>query len=96
MDTIVHLLGMFLKRPRRQPVCSDSEVIALSLIGECKGWDVERDRLSNMQSHDDLFPQLPSQSRFLSTAAPSDGRDELDSPNAALAVGFGPGSAVCD
>jgi len=64
VDTIVQPLAMFLKRPGPQPVCSDSEVIALSLIGECKGWDVETELLSNMQAHADLFPHLPSQSRF--------------------------------
>lgn len=64
VDTIVQPLAMLLKRPGPQPVCSDSEVIALSLIGECKGWDVETELLSNMQAHDDLFPHLPSQSRF--------------------------------
>lgn len=64
VDTIVQPLAKVLKRPGPQPVCSDSEVIALSLIGECKGWDVETELLSNMQAHDDLFPQLPSQSRF--------------------------------
>jgi hypothetical protein len=64
VDTIVQPLARFWKRPGPQPVCSDSEVIALSLIGECKGWDVETELLSNMQAHDDLFPHLPSQSRF--------------------------------
>jgi hypothetical protein len=64
VDTIVQSMAMLLKRPGPQPVCSDSEVIALSIIGECKGWDVETEFLSNMQAHDDLFPHLPSQSRF--------------------------------
>jgi hypothetical protein len=64
VDTIVQPLAMVLKRPGPQPGCSDSEVIALSLIGECKGWDVETEFLSNMQAHNDLFPHLPSQSRF--------------------------------
>ena len=45
-------------------MCSDSELIALCLIGECKGWDVETELLSNMQAHRDLFPHLPEQSRF--------------------------------
>lgn len=64
VDTIVQSMAMLLKRPGPQPVCSDSEVIALSLIGECKGWDVETELLSHMQAHTDLFPYLPSQSRF--------------------------------
>lgn len=51
-------------RPGPAPHCSDSELITLCLIGECKGWDVETELLSHMQAHRDLFPVLPSQSRF--------------------------------
>jgi len=36
----------------------------MALISECKGWDMETDLLSNWQSHRDLFPHIPSQSRF--------------------------------
>jgi hypothetical protein len=38
--------------------------MAMSLIGECRGWDVETEMLSNWNEHRDLFPHLPSQSRF--------------------------------
>ena len=64
VDTMIQPMGMLLKRPGPEPVCSDSELIALSLIGECKGWDVETELLSNMQAHRALFPHLPTQSRF--------------------------------
>jgi hypothetical protein len=64
VDDIVQQIQPLLKRPGPPPLCSDSEVMALSLIGECKGWDVETEMLSNMQSHDDLFPHIPEQSRF--------------------------------
>ena len=43
---------------------SDSELIAMTLVGECRGWDVETELLSNMQEHTELFPCIPSQSRF--------------------------------
>jgi hypothetical protein len=46
------------------PDCSNSELIAMTLVGECRGWDVETELLSNMKEHMDLFPCLPSQSRF--------------------------------
>jgi hypothetical protein len=36
----------------------------MTLLGECRGWDVETELLSNMQEHTDLFPCIPSQSRF--------------------------------
>jgi hypothetical protein len=64
VDTIVQQVGPLLKRPGPVPVCSDSEVITLSLVGECKGWDVETEWLSNMQTHRTWFPKLPTQRRF--------------------------------
>jgi hypothetical protein len=64
VDTMVQQLAPFLKRPGPEPACSDSELIALSLIGECKGWDMETELLSNMQAYRTLFPNLPTQSRF--------------------------------
>lgn len=46
------------------PDFSDSELLAVILIGESKGWDVETELLSNMRQHADLFPLLPTQTRF--------------------------------
>ena len=64
VDEICQQSATFLKRPGPKPVCSDSELIAMALIGECKGWDMETDLLSNWKSHQNLFPHIPSQSRF--------------------------------
>ena len=64
VDEICQQLSPFLKRSGPTPVCSDSELIAMTLISECKGWDVETELLSNWRSHRDLFPHIPSQSRF--------------------------------
>lgn len=64
IDTIVKSLGELLKRPGPEPDCSDSELLTMSLIGECKGWDQETELLSNMQPYKHLFPQIPSQSRY--------------------------------
>ncbi|MBN8619777.1 MAG: IS982 family transposase [Anaerolineae bacterium] len=36
----------------------------MTLISECVGWDVETEALSHWQSHRDLFPSIPSQSRY--------------------------------
>ena len=54
------------KRPGPAPECSDSELIAMALIGECRGWDQETELLNNWATyrHLNLFPQIPSQSRF--------------------------------
>jgi hypothetical protein len=52
------------RRPGPAPACSDSELITLVLVGECRGWDVETELLHQWQAHRDLFPVLPSQSRL--------------------------------
>ena len=64
IDEICQQMSSLLKRPGPTPECSDSELIAMILISECKGWDVETELLSNWRSHRDLFPTIPSQSRF--------------------------------
>jgi hypothetical protein len=63
-DDLCQQLEPFLRRPGPAPKCSDSELITLCLIGECKGWDKESDLLSNMKSFQHLFPNLPEKSRF--------------------------------
>lgn len=64
VDDIYQGLRPLLQRPGPEPVFSDSELLAVCLIGECKGWDKETELLSNMAAHRDLFPHLPGQSRF--------------------------------
>ncbi len=64
VDDIMQELAPILKRSGPAPVFSDSELIAICLIGECKGWDMETELLSNMADYRDLFPHLPEQSRF--------------------------------
>ena len=64
VDDMYKELEGHLRRPGPKPACSDSELIAISLIGECVGWDVETELLSHMQAHRDKFPIIPEQSRF--------------------------------
>jgi len=64
VDDLCHQLAPMLRRPGPAPRCSDSELLALCLIGECKGWDIETDLLSNMRAYPGLFPHLPEQSRL--------------------------------
>lgn len=64
VDDIYRGLRPYLSRPGPEPVFSDSELLAVSLIGECKGWDQETELLSNMGAYRELFPHLPGQSRF--------------------------------
>ena len=64
VDDIWKEIAPLLKRPGPTPMCSDSELITMALIGECRGWDKETEMLNNWQERRDLFPHIPSQSRF--------------------------------
>ncbi|MDH3568339.1 MAG: IS982 family transposase [Desulfobacteraceae bacterium] len=64
VDDIWQQIEPLFKRPGPQPECSDSELITLTLVGECRGWDVETEMLSHWREHRKLFPVIPSQSRF--------------------------------
>ena len=64
VDDIWLQIAPLFKRPGPSPVCSDSELVTMALVGECRGWDVETEMLSQWQEHKDLFPHIPTQSRF--------------------------------
>lgn len=64
VDDIWQEIAPLFDRPGPKPVCSDSELISMSLIGECRGWNLETDMLSQWREHRDLFPNIPTQSRF--------------------------------
>jgi hypothetical protein len=64
VDDIWQQMEPLFKRPGPQPECSDSELITMTLVGECRGWDVETEMLSHWREHRKLFPVIPSQSRF--------------------------------
>lgn len=64
VDDIWLKIAPFFKRPGPAPECPDSELLTMAIIGECRGWDVETEMLSQWQEHRDLFPVIPSQSRF--------------------------------
>ncbi len=62
-DTYRQISPLF-PRPGPQPLCSDSELMTMCLVSECNGWDVETNMLSEWTAHKELFPHIPSQSRF--------------------------------
>lgn len=64
VDDVMQQIGPLLKRRGPEPECRDSELITMVLVGECRGWDLETDMLSYWHEHRDLFPHIPSQSRF--------------------------------
>jgi hypothetical protein len=64
VDDFWQQIAPMFKRPGPAPQCSDSELITMVLVGECRGWDLETEMLSGWREHGDLFPQVPTQSRF--------------------------------
>lgn len=64
VDDIWKSIAPLFRRPGPVPECADSELIAMSLIGESKGWHMETELLSNWKTLRHLFPRIPSQSRF--------------------------------
>ena len=65
VDDICQQLRSYVRRPGPAPTsCSDSELLAMAIIGECRGHDMETELLSFWADHRALFPRLPSQSRF--------------------------------
>jgi hypothetical protein len=64
IDDIWQQIEPFFKRPGPKPLCSDSELLTLAIVGECRGWDVETEMLNYWHEHTELFPIIPSQSRF--------------------------------
>jgi hypothetical protein len=64
VDDIWQQIAPLFRRSGPQPKCSDSELITMTLVGECRGWNVETEMLSHWRGHRKLFPVIPSQSRF--------------------------------
>lgn len=64
VDDLWREIAPLFQRPGPAPDCSDSELLVMALVGECRGWNMETDLLSNWREHRDLFPHVPSQSRF--------------------------------
>jgi len=64
VDDIWQQIAPLFKRPGPSPECSDSELLTMALVGECREWDEETTMLSQWKEHQDLFPNIPTQSRF--------------------------------
>lgn len=64
VDDMYKQVAEHLTRPGPAAECSDSEVLTMALVGECRGWDMETVLLSHWREHRDLFPVQPTQSRF--------------------------------
>src|SRR6266566_2605356 len=78
VDDIWEQIAPFFKRPGPAPVCSDSELIAMALIGECRGWHRETERLRCGKAYRAMFHHIPSQSRFAPAPTERDASFQLD------------------
>jgi hypothetical protein len=63
-DDLWKQIAPWFHRPGPAPLCSDSELLAMALIGECRGWAIETELLSHFRDYRHLFPIQPTQSRF--------------------------------
>jgi IS5 family transposase len=64
VDDLWKQVAPLFHRPGPAPRCADTELLAMALIGECRGWDVETELLAHFRDYRHLFPVQPTQSRF--------------------------------
>src|SRR2546430_7916795 len=55
VDDIWQQIEPLFKRPGPAAECSDSELLTMALVGECREWDTETTLLSQGSEHRDLF-----------------------------------------
>ncbi len=49
IDEVWQQIHPVFARPGPTPDCSDSELITMAVVGECRGWDQETELISNWQ-----------------------------------------------
>jgi hypothetical protein len=64
IDDFWRKVAPHMQRPGPKPRCTDSELIAMAVIGEARGWDKETELLSYWREHRDLFHHVPERTRF--------------------------------
>jgi hypothetical protein len=64
IDDIWKQIGPLYRRPGPEPDCSDSELLTMAIVGECREWDKETNLLGEWRNYPHLFPILPERSRL--------------------------------
>jgi len=64
IDDIWQQIGPLYQRPGPQPECSNSELITMAVVGECREWDKETNLIAEWHNYRHLFPIQPERSRF--------------------------------
>lgn len=65
VDDLWQGIAHLYRRPGPEPSsCSDSELITMAIVSECRGWDRETHAQSEWAEYRDLFPKQPTRTRF--------------------------------
>jgi hypothetical protein len=65
IDDLWHGIAPLYRRPGPEPSsCSDSELITVAIVSECRTWDRETVAMQEWAAYRHLFPRLPERSRF--------------------------------
>ncbi len=64
IDEVWHQLAPLFGRPGPAPACSNSELMTMAIVGQCRGWDLETNLISHWPERRDLSPTVPERSRF--------------------------------
>ena len=64
IDDIWQGISKSIHRTGPEPLCSDSELITIALVSECRGWDTETELRDHWAPYLSLFPHFPERSRF--------------------------------
>ena len=65
IDDLWQKIAPMYDRPGPDPTsCSDSELITIAMVRECRGWDRETHLMVAWEPYRSLFPRLPERSRF--------------------------------
>lgn len=64
IDDLWPAVAPLVRRRGPAPECSDSELLTMVVVGECRGWDQETEALGHWRHHRALFPVQPERSRF--------------------------------
>jgi hypothetical protein len=55
IDDIWQQIGHLYQRPGPKPVCSDSELLTMAIVGECREWDQETTLLGEWHTYPHLI-----------------------------------------
>jgi len=65
IDDMWQAIAPLYRRPGPDPTsCSDSELITVAIVSECRNWDRETHAVAEWKAYKHLIPRLPERSRF--------------------------------